>query len=212
MQGIFPSEWKKANVVPIHKKTTRSVLQTTDLSLFSESAAKFQNVLFTTRCSHILYKTSENQSGFKRSDSCVNQLLAITHEIFSSFDNNYEVRGVFLDISKAFDKAWHEGIIHRHKRNGISGNLLSLLTDFLRNRKQRVILNGQSSSWANINAGVLQGSILGPVLFLIYINDLSYNLQCNPKLFADDTWLFYTVQDPERTANNPNNDLKEIDK
>ena len=123
-----------------------------------------------------------------------------------------KLEGYSLTISKAFDQAWHEGIIHRHKRNGISGNLLSLLTDFLRNRKQRVILNGQSSSWANINAGVLQGSILGPVLFLIYINDLSHNLQCNPKLFADGTWLCSTVQDPERTANNPNNDLKEIDK
>ena len=89
---------------------------------------------------------SENQAGFKPGDSCVNQLLAITHEIFSSFDDNYEVRGVFLDISKAFDKVWHEGIIHKLKRNGISGNLLSLLTDFLRNRKQRVIRNGQSSS------------------------------------------------------------------
>ena len=89
---------------------------------------------------------SENQSGYKPDDSCINQLLAITHEIFSSFDDNYEVRGVFLDISKALDKVWHEEIIHNLKRNGISGNLLSLLTDFLRNRKQRVILNGQSSS------------------------------------------------------------------
>ena len=114
---------------------------------------------------------SENQWGFKPSDFYVNQLLAITHEIFSSFDNNYEVRGVFLDISKASDKVWHEWIIHKLKRNGISGNLLSL---FLRNRKQRVILNGQSSSWANINAGVPQGSILDSLLFLIlYINDLS---------------------------------------
>ena len=121
----------------------------------------------------------ENQSGFKPGNSCINHLLAIIHKIFSSFDDNYEVRGVFLDISKAFDKVWHEGIIHKLKRNGISGNLLSLLTDFLRNRKQRVILNGQSSSWANINAGVLQGYILGPLLFLIYINDLSDNLQRN---------------------------------
>ena len=100
---------------------------------------------------------SANQSGFKPGDSCVNQLLATTNEIFSSLDNNYEVRGVFLDISKTFDKVWRKGIIHKLKRNGISGNLLSLLTDFLRNRKQRVILNGQSSSWANINAGVSQG-------------------------------------------------------
>ena len=106
----------------------------------------------------------------------------------------------------------HEEIIHKRKRNGISGNLLSLLTDFLRNRKQRVILNGQSSSWANINAGVPQGSTLDPLLFLIYINDLFDNLQCNPKLFADDTSLFSTVKVAERTANNVNNDLKEINK
>ena len=155
---------------------------------------------------------SENKSGFKPGDSCINQLLAITHEIFSSFDGNYEVRGVFLDISKAFDKAWHEGIIHKLKRNGISGNLLSLLTYFLRNRKQRVFPNGQSPSWANINTGVPQGSILGPLLFLIYTNGFSDNLQCNPKLFVDDTSLFSTVKVPERTANNLNNDLKEMNK
>ena len=94
----------------------------------------------------------------------------------------------------------------------ISGNLLSLLTDFLRNRKQRVILNGQSSSWASINAGVPEGSILGPLLFLIRINDLSDYVQCNPKLSADDTSLFSIVKDPETTANNLNNDLKEINK
>ena len=107
---------------------------------------------------------------------------------------------------------WDEGIIHKFKRNGISGNLLSFLTDFLRNRKQRVILNGQSSSWANINAGVPQGSILGPLLFLIYINILSDNLQCSRKSFADNTSLFSTIKEPERTANNLNKDLKEINK
>ena len=155
---------------------------------------------------------SENKSEFKSGDSCVNQLLAITHEIFSRFNDNYQVRGVFLDISKAFDKVWHEGIVHKLKRNGISGNLLSLLTDFLRNRKQRVILNGQSSSWVNVNAGVPQGSILGPLLLLKYIKDLSDNLQCNPKLISYDTSLFSTVRVPERTANNLSDDLKEINK
>ena len=103
-------------------------------------------------------------------------------------------------------------LIQKLKRKGISGNLLSLLTDFLRNRKQRVVLNGQSSSWASMNAGVPQGSILGPLLFLICINDLSDIVQSNPKLFVDDTSLFSTVKDPERTANNLNNDLKEINK
>ena len=81
---------------------------------------------------------SSNQSGFKPGDSCINQLLAITHEIYKSFDDGFEVRGVFLDISKAFDKVWHEGLIFKLKQNSISGNLLNLLCDFLRNKKQRV--------------------------------------------------------------------------
>ena len=105
---------------------------------------------------------------------------------------------------------WHEGIIHKLKCNGISGNLLSLQTDFLKTKKQRVVLNGQSSSLAKINACVSQGSILGPLLFLIFINDLSDNLQCIPKLFADETSLFSTVKIPDRTAHKLNNDLKEI--
>ena len=97
-----------------------------------------------------------NQSGFKPGNSCVNQLLAITHEIFSSFDNNYGVRGIFLDISRAFYKVWHEGIIHELKRNGISGNLLSLLTDFLRNRKLRFKVH------------------LGPISMFVFLKALYY--------------------------------------
>ena len=89
---------------------------------------------------------SSNQSGFKPGDSCINQLLSITHEIYKSFDDGYEVRGVFLDISKAFDKVWHNGLIYKLKQNGVSGDLLNLIINFFDARKRRVVLNGQYSS------------------------------------------------------------------
>ena len=115
-----------------------------------------------------------------------------------------------MDISKAFDKVWHEGFIFKLQQNSISNDLLNILSDFLRNRKQRVTLNGQSSSWTNVNAGVPQGSILGPLLFLIYINDLPDGLSSNAKLFADDTSLFSVVHDINTSTIELNSDLKKI--
>ena len=119
---------------------------------------------------------SQRQSGIKPGDSCINQLLSITHEIYQSFDEGFDVRSVLLDTSKAFDQVWHNGLIFKLKKNGISGNLLNLLSNFLRNKKQRVVLTGETFSWADVNAGVPQGSILCPLLFLIYINDLADGL------------------------------------
>ena len=113
-----------------------------------------------------------------------------------------------MDISKAFDKVWHEGIIFKLQQNGISDDLLNILSDFLRNRKQRVMFNGQSFSWTNVNAEVPQGSILGPLLFLIYINDLPDGLSSNAKLFSDDTSLFSVVHDINTFAIELNSDLK----
>ena len=153
---------------------------------------------------------SSNQSGFKPGDSCINQLLSITHEIYESFDVGLEVRSVFLDISKAFDKVWHDGIIYKLTQNGISGNLLNLLEDFLKERKQRVVFNGRVSTWKNINEGVPQGFILGPLLYLIYINYLTEGLTTNVKPFTDDTSLFSVVHDTQTPANDLNKDLKII--
>ena len=157
---------------------------------------------------------NRNQSGFRLADSCINQLLAVTHEIFEAFDCNpsLEVRSVFLDISKAFDKVRHEGLLYKLKSMGISEELFKLLENYLSGRFQRVLLNGQTSSWRPILAGVPQGSILGPFLFLIYINDLPDELKSNAKLFADNTSLFAVVNDKNESANILNNDLKLISK
>ena len=136
--------------------------------------------------------------------------MSITHDIYKSFDCGYEVKGVFLDISKAFNKVWRDSIMFKLEQNGISGKLHKLLHDFLVNRKQRVVLNGQVSSWANVKSGIPQGSILGQLLFLIYINDLPKCLSPNGELFVDDTSLFSVIHDSSTTRNELNDDLVKI--
>ena len=113
-------------------------------------------------------------------------------------------------MSKAFDKVWHQDRLYKLKQNGILGNFLETLTDFLKDRKQRVVLNGQNSSWVNVEIGVPQGSILGPLLFLIYINDLPDNLSTNVKLFADHTSLFSLVHDITASSCDLNYDLNKV--
>ena len=120
-------------------------------------------------------------------------------------------RAVFLDISKAFDKVWHLGLIYKLKRNGVNGKMLSILESFLSNRLQRVTINGSMSEWAAVHSGVPQGSVLGPLLFLIYINDLSEIIESEIRIFADDTFIFQTVpQNAPSTADTLEGDLRKI--
>ena len=153
---------------------------------------------------------SDKQSGYKKNDSTIKQLLAITHEIYKAFDQapSKEVRAIFLDISRAFDRVWHEGLIHKLMKNGIGGEMLNILSSFLAEREQRVIIDGKFSSWANIEAGVPQGSILGPILFLVYINDLIDEVDSEIKIFADDTFIFRIVD--QNCTEKLNQDLDKI--
>ena len=149
--STFPLEWKKGTVVPIFKKGDKQIYKNyRPVSLLPIFGKILERLIFEEMFPFFIENKliAANQSGFKPGDSCINQLIAITDEIYQSFDAGYEVRGVFLDISKAFDKVWHEGLIFKLKQNGISRKLLNLIKDFLKNRKQRVVLNGQFSSWA----------------------------------------------------------------
>ena len=107
-----------------------------------------------------------------------------------------------------FDKVWHDWLIAKMRQNGVSGRLLKLFQNFLNNRKQRVVLNGFPADYSTIESGVPQGSVLGPLLFLIYINDLEGNIKSNVNFYADDTMLFSIVNYPVISANELNHDLK----
>ena len=209
----FPNNWKKSNVVPIHKKGDKQLLQNYHpVSLLPICSNIFEKIIFNPMLEFLEENSllCTHQSGFRSSDSCQSQLLSIVHDIYANFDQspNLEVRANFLDISKAFDKVWHEGLIFKLQNIGISGNLLSLLKSFLNNRFQRVVLNGQCSNWSSVLPGVPQGSILGPLLFLIYLNDLPEGLESSAKLFADDTSLFSTIYDPNKSADQLDKYLK----
>ena len=213
--GEFPNVWKRSNIVPVHKKGNKQLIKNyRPVSLLPICGKLMEKLMFNSIFNFIDTRNllSVHQSGFRPGDSCVHQLISIVHEIYSAFDANpsLEVRGVFLDISKAFDRVWHKGLLYKLKCMGINGNLLKLVESFLSNRYQRVVLSGQASSWAEIRAGVPQGSILGPLFFLIYINDLSENLKSTVKLFADDTSIFHVVKDPNTSAEILNHDLTKI--
>ena len=134
------------------------------------------------------------------------------HEIKTAFDEDptVDVRGVLLDLSKAFDKVWHDGIFFKLKAYGVEGKLLSLLKNDPENREQRVVLNGQTSGWRKIMSGITKGSVLGPLLFLIYINDLPDAIDSLCKIFVNDTSLFSKVYDIHKSASNHNDDLEKI--
>ena len=184
------------------------------MSLLPICSKVFEKLIFDNIYSFMIHNKLMNscQSGFKQNYSCINQLISTTHNIYCAFDANLslEVQGVFLDLSKTFDKVWHEGLLYKLKNNEINGNALQLIKSFLRNRCQRVVLNGQSSSWLSIRAGVPQGSVLVPLFFLIYINDLPEGLNSEVKLFADDTSLFSIVNCVNTSASTLNSDLLKI--
>ena len=206
LTGIYPGIWKLANIIPIHKKGDKQLIKNyRPISLIPICGKIFEKIVFNHLYSfltsnHLITKT---QSGFRPGDSTTNQLLRLIDTIHQSFDASptLEVRDVFTDISKAFDKVWHEGLVFKLKQNGVSGSLLNFFKNYLSDRKQRVVLNGSCADYKDIKSGVPQGSVLGPLLFLIYINDLEVNIKSQVRFFADDTMLYSVVKNPTISAN-----------
>ena len=198
-----PESWKIANVCAIYKKGGRSLPSNyRPVSLLSTIEKVFERIVFK-HVFNFLKRTNfftPFQSGFLPVDSTVNQLVSLYDTFVKALDDGLEVRVVFFDISKAFDKVWHNGLLSKLNHAGIKGNLFNWFSSYLSNRQQRVVLPGTSSDLTTISAGVPQGSILGPLLFLVFINDIVTNINSNINLFADDTSLYMVVNSPTETA------------
>ena len=122
-------------------------------------------------------------------------LTVVYDRIARAFNRSGGIRAVALDISKAFDRVWHAGLLHKLKPYGISGQIFGLISSFLNNRQLQVVLEGKSSQEYPVNAGVPQGSILGPALFLLYINDLPDDVICDIVIYTDDTTRYSKASD-----------------
>ncbi|MEW8547864.1 MAG: reverse transcriptase family protein, partial [Candidatus Thiodiazotropha sp.] len=211
--GTLPVFYKEANVCPIPKKGDMSAVSNyRPISLLNAEVKVFERLVFKYLYNHFHNNNllSSFQSGFIPGDSTVNQLTFLYNTFCQALDSGKEVRAVFCDISKAFDRVWHAGLLHKLKAAGVTGEVLDWFKDYLSDRKQRVVLPGALSDWTSIKAGVPQGSILGPLLFLLYINDIVVDIGSSVRLFADDTSLFIVVDDPITAADCLNMDLDRI--
>ena len=211
--GEFPDNWKRSNMSPIAKGGDRaSPSNYHPISLLCTPEKCFERVVFK----HLYNHFHENQiltslqSGFIPGDSTVNQLTFLYNTFSQSLDSGKEVRVVFCDVSKAFDRVWHEDLLLKLEAAGIKGSLLAWFRSYLSNRKQRVVFPGAESKWNEIRPGVPQGSILGPLLFLLFINDIAKDIGCNIRLFADDTSVCLVVENPDTAAELLNLDLDKI--
>lgn len=211
--GKVPLIWKKAHVTPVYKKGDSNIVSNyRPISLLSIIGKILERIVFK----HLYNFCKDNKlltwrnSGFKPLDSAMNQLIYMTDIIYKALEQGSDVCTVYMDISKAFDKVWHTGLIHKLEQNGIVGSLLEWFKDYIRDRQQRVVINGQASDWVNIGAGVPQGSILGPLLFLIYINDIVLDIKSDIYLFADDTSLLKIIRHPQQSILELNADLETL--
>ena len=193
-ESCFPDCWKVSSVVPVFKNvgerfTAKNYHAVSFLSVVSKVYEKLVNnriVDHLEKCGFF----SDFQYGFRSSRSTADLLTVVSDRIARAFNRSGATRAVALDIFKAFDRVWHAGLLHKLKSYGISGQIFSLISSFPSNRRLRVVLNGKSSQEYPVNAGAPQGSILGPTLFPLYINDLPDDIICDIAIYADDTTLY----------------------
>lgn len=189
-EGIVPTQWKEANVTPLFKKGSKSVPGNyRPVSLTSIPCKLMEKIIRNSVFSHLEENglLSDCQHGFVSKRSCVTNLVEVLNEWTSSLDDGKPVDAIYLDFSKAFDSVPHVRLMKKMEAYGIRGHVRNWISDFLSNRKQRVKISGSASGWEEVTSGVPQGSVLGPVCFVIFINDLPEVVSSLCHMYADDT-------------------------
>lgn len=194
-EGVFPSIFKRANVVPIFKSGDKCAVKNyRPVSLLSIVSKLFEKLVHAKMYEHVKHLISESQHGFVKSRSTQTNLVSYVDFLSDCLDKKLQVDAIYTDFSKAFDSVSHKLLFHKLKIYGFSGRLLKWFDNYLSMRVQRVVINGQSSDWTSVTSGVPQGSLLGPLMFVLYINDLpSVCLNSNCSLYADDAKIYKII-------------------
>lgn len=198
--GKLPEEWKTANVTPIYKKGGKSKAENyRPVSLTVIICRMLESLLLKVIIDHLMKHDfiSKNQHGFLPKRSTVTQLLATLEIWTKELDKGNSMHILYCDFRKAFDSVPHKRLINKIRSMGIDGPVLMWIEDFLKGRRQRVCVNGNFSTWEEVTSGVPQGSVLGPLLFVIFINDLEDAVGCGIQLYADDTKIYAVVNNDE---------------
>ena len=194
--GQIPTEWKSTNITPIHKKDSKEPAENyRPISLLPIVSKVLEHCIFNCLYDHVNNLITPLQHGFLRNRSCVIQLLSVLHTIGRNLDKNIQTDVIYLDYAKAFDTVDHNVLLSKLKAYGVSGQLLTWFADYLSGRHQRVVIDGATSQWAPVTSGVPQGSLLGPMLFIIFINDLPDVAigDVFTSLYADDTKVYRNI-------------------
>ena len=196
-EACVPQEWKDALVVPIFKSGSKSsATNYRPIALLSLVSKTLEKIVSVKLSYHLQPFLSSRQSGFRRKYGTELQLLRLVQEWSSALDSGKYVGVVFFDIKKAFDRVWHDGLLCKLQSLGVSGSALQWFHSFLSNRRQRVIVGNSTSEFQPLHAGVPQGAILSPLLFLVYVNDMPDATSAELNLFADDTSAYITDKSP----------------